>query len=628
MTRYSWPSPNQNEASIAGGRLAGETRTLGIPNYAAEVARDAALTELLAATRDDSSVIQFGATGDGVTDDTTAIQAAVTRGGTVRFPAGTFAISDAIVIGSNTAIVLEAGSTVRQTGAEKNIFRATEEDNVWIVNRGGVLYGKGSYTNSEVTLVGREDRGIQFFGCTRSGALFPIVKNCGAVGISIIGGDQIHLVCPIVEGTHEYSVPITSQANFQVGIMLKHDETYGNLDNCVVLAPNISGTTQGLLVESNDGLTPIPDTLNITIVNPVIHDIPGQHGFYIQTGKIAISNPVIDNCELSGVKIQSSDTDIKGFAVTGAVISNTGSQAFEIAALAGGSITGVHITGVVYGCGRGISTTGIIADAKIDLVVMDADEYGALIQGEGPHDIDLVISSSRTGLEGVLITATLADDIRIWAKVREPNTDESTASGIRISSASAAVTLFDPDVEDADANMVNGIFSDTVGAEVRIRGSVRAVGGSAYGVRFAGPTVEFPTEATLSGTTLPIHDLSMLISSQPVVTSVRSTSTSPVVIWERALSDESVYSLTAEVVGKLAASGERAVFTTNACAYRNGAGATIEGTPDVVATTASASFAGVLAWAVSGNSVQLTVHSGATANVDWRARTTVVVFAD
>lgn len=52
------------------------------------------------------SVISFGAQGDGVTDDTVAIQKAATsvaaRGGAVFFPAGTYIVSAAIKLASNT----------------------------------------------------------------------------------------------------------------------------------------------------------------------------------------------------------------------------------------------------------------------------------------------------------------------------------------------------------------------------------------------------------------------------------------------------------------------------------------------------------------------------------------------
>jgi hypothetical protein len=50
------------------------------------------------------SVKDFGAVGNGVTDDTTAIQNALTQSATVYFPPGTYAISDIIFVPSNRHI--------------------------------------------------------------------------------------------------------------------------------------------------------------------------------------------------------------------------------------------------------------------------------------------------------------------------------------------------------------------------------------------------------------------------------------------------------------------------------------------------------------------------------------------
>jgi hypothetical protein len=57
---------------------------------------------------DTGSVVEsaksFGATGDGVTDDTDALQAAISSGGPVLIPAGTYMVSTALWVGSNTHV--------------------------------------------------------------------------------------------------------------------------------------------------------------------------------------------------------------------------------------------------------------------------------------------------------------------------------------------------------------------------------------------------------------------------------------------------------------------------------------------------------------------------------------------
>jgi len=84
--------------------------------------------------RETVSVKDFGAVGDGVTDDTAAIQAAIDacpQGGKVNVPNGTYAISDEIII--DKAITIEGdgpgkwidslgGSIIKQTDNTKNAF--------------------------------------------------------------------------------------------------------------------------------------------------------------------------------------------------------------------------------------------------------------------------------------------------------------------------------------------------------------------------------------------------------------------------------------------------------------------------------------------------------------------------
>ena len=87
------------------------------------------------------NVKDFGATGDGSTDDTAAVQAAidaVSSGGEVFFPAGTYLVSNTLTVGSNVSLRGSSHTTAKIVGdptpgtgiREQNLFYATGESNI------------------------------------------------------------------------------------------------------------------------------------------------------------------------------------------------------------------------------------------------------------------------------------------------------------------------------------------------------------------------------------------------------------------------------------------------------------------------------------------------------------------
>jgi hypothetical protein len=112
MTRYTWPAPGRDESNIVGSRLGEEIRLrvgTQLAGYNHASAKDVALAELLAGTPEVVHVKSYGAVGDGVTDDTAAIQAACdaasaafvatgyfSQGSIVSLPAGDYRVSASI----------------------------------------------------------------------------------------------------------------------------------------------------------------------------------------------------------------------------------------------------------------------------------------------------------------------------------------------------------------------------------------------------------------------------------------------------------------------------------------------------------------------------------------------------
>jgi Pectate lyase superfamily protein len=102
--RYTdWASITRDQENVVGSRLADMIRARtggGLDGYNFQAARDAALAELLAMTGEEFNVKSFGAKGDGVTDDTAAIEAAQNATGSrvVVFPPGQYVIDSTIAL--------------------------------------------------------------------------------------------------------------------------------------------------------------------------------------------------------------------------------------------------------------------------------------------------------------------------------------------------------------------------------------------------------------------------------------------------------------------------------------------------------------------------------------------------
>lgn len=109
------------------------------------------------------SVKDFGAVGDGVTDDASAIQDALDSlrqtGGIIFFPKGTYLITEAVIFYSNQTLWFESGAVLKQGAAINNLLHSYCESS-WTAYTGthdcliyGGTFDGGAYTENN-TLVG------------------------------------------------------------------------------------------------------------------------------------------------------------------------------------------------------------------------------------------------------------------------------------------------------------------------------------------------------------------------------------------------------------------------------------------------------------------------------------------
>jgi hypothetical protein len=109
--------------------------------------------------RDAITPQDFGAVGDGIADDTSALQEWANRAGLLTIPAGTYKITSAVALSSNTRIIASRGAVIQTAVANISLFTATTKSNVHISG----LKFKSTATGT-VAYVG----GVKFDSCTDS----------------------------------------------------------------------------------------------------------------------------------------------------------------------------------------------------------------------------------------------------------------------------------------------------------------------------------------------------------------------------------------------------------------------------------------------------------------------------
>ena len=354
-------------------------------------------------------VMWGGAVGDGVVDDTVAIQRAINAadavGGGLYFSktAASYLITDELVL-ANPIHVTSNRAKITQSGVAKNGFHVTAAnvviENLYLYNsRGGLDWIDGVATNAVgINLVGADNAIIQ--NCK--------IENWGCVGIRVgftsKGG--------LLTGNEIIGIGVAGGlfvgANTNSGI-------YANLTGDIA-------ADSGIRIEGNrlrqlaQGIVTGTDQANILIANNQITEIIGQHGIYAGNAvTMTIAANTIRNCGLTGIKVAFSPGNIvqaKAISIVGNVTDTTGSAGIDIG---DNPLNGQRMKGIVV-TGNSVSNTsadGIYVNACDDFVVADnivhmTAEFGIRLAALAQNGIvsgNMVIESVKSGLYAVLNAA-------------------------------------------------------------------------------------------------------------------------------------------------------------------------------------------------------------------------------
>jgi hypothetical protein len=499
------------------------------------------------------NVLDYGAVGDGIANDTVAIQAAHTTGKSVFYPDGTYLLTDEISLSSNASVVLSAGVIIEQTTDNKSVFKATTQTNIDLQCNNALFKGYGAWSASWTGNSGHLDRVIAIINCITVNITNARTRNGSNAGLYIEGSVGVMVENITVEGTHNYGVPIPSGANFQNGIYIKHSSVHGNCKNVQINNFNVTGTAQGILAEVYTGY--VQGNSDNIVLNGVVHGIPGQHGAYLQSGNVNLSIVATD-CELDGCKIQAAATpnpDIKNF-ILDVNATNCGSHALEIqnAGDTGvASISNIVANVVSRNCQRGLGINKDTSNMQATVVAEDSTQHGLIIQGTNNKDIDVDIVTTRSGRYGVYVDSVSATDITIRPKVREANTSSGAFSGININSV-GSLTLINPEATDSSSLQDYGLY--VVAGDVWVKGKAVFTGTSTvYSARANVLLKDWPVDVTLDSTSsVSLQNIGNFgYSTGTNKQTAQTTSATDVTMYQIPLDDESSVSIVADIACKL-----------------------------------------------------------------------------
>ena len=282
------------------------------------------------------SVRDFGAVGDGSTDDTTAIAAALVAatGKALYFPASSsfYRITNTLTIPADTMVYGDGyGSAIRQTTRERNVFAAA--NNCTIQNlrlRGdGVTSGGADFTkNNGVVIIGA--RNVKVQECFLHGFEFNGVYCNNSTNINI-AGNYIWGNADSNSSSADIVLYGTSGASRRINI----SKNFCFSNNSQGIYVDAIGVDSDVLVEGNICVTLDASTWAEIALGSLLR----RHGIIVgyngTSGRYVVSGNICRRTRQTGIYYQGGNASADGVQIIGNQCTSNGINALEPALSAG-----------------------------------------------------------------------------------------------------------------------------------------------------------------------------------------------------------------------------------------------------------------------------------------------------
>lgn len=430
--------------------------------------------------RESISVADFGAVGDGVTDDTAAIQAAITAAYAIDFGDSTksYKVTADIVVPPNRVITGNL-ATITQYTALTQIFNIDTSDNISIsglrfVGLGTDYAESDGNPNATAIYTNSGSSNIRIFDNQ--------ISNFAYAGVRIKGASDVFITNNTITGLATLT-PITNGRSY--GVLIDT-----GCSAVLISGNNITKGGQGIRLEGSTYLR---------VTDNYIYDVAGQHGIYAGTdlADVVIANNTITLVPLIGIKVQVqiSTTGNENIVINGNAITSCGGDGINIVHASGGTLQVVRNTNVVVSNNtiRDIAAYGMIVENTDRCNVSGNVIYTCVASG--------IFHSSCTllNISGNSITNTGLSGIRDGFVTSECYIHHNTLKNCGTSATAA--DYYGIFIQTADSlSIVGNYINDTSGG---MNSGIRIVGGSQTGVVLcdnqviaaAGPAMVFATSS-------------------------------------------------------------------------------------------------------------------------------------